>query len=170
MPHTIVLRDAIPCVRPCPDYAAGAIGGVAGGLALAALFLAQTTFVPGLGLWAAPKMAYSLLAGPEAVRPGFEAGPVLLGLAIHMALSMIYGLAFAWLAAEVPMDIGAMGALFGFSLYALNVVILPALAVHRLGHFFPPTAALQACALVGHLVFGLVLAACYRVFRRLPEM
>jgi hypothetical protein len=169
MPHTIVFRDAIPHVRPRPDYAAGAIGGVVGGFALSVLFLAQSTF-PGFGIWAAPKMAYSLLAGPEVIRSGFEAGPVLVGVAVHLALSMFYGFVFAWLAAEVPMDLGAMGALFGFCLYALNIVILPALAVHRLGHFFPPTAALQAAALVAHLVFGLVLAACYRAFRRLPEM
>jgi hypothetical protein len=170
MPHTIVLRDALPRVRPCPDYAAGAIGGVAGALALSAILMAETALVLDLGIWAAPKMAYSLVAGPEAVRPAFEAGPVFIGLAIHLALSIVYGLVFAWLVAEIPMDLGALGALFGFALYALNVVILPAVAVHRLGHFFPPTTALHAVALVQHLVFGLMLAACYRAFRRLPEM
>jgi hypothetical protein len=170
MTYSIVLKHALPHVRSRPDYAAGVIGGVIAGQSLSVLLMTVTALLLHMDVWVAPKMAYSLMAGPAAVRPGFELGPVLAGLAIHLALSIVYGLVFASLAAGMPMDRGVLGALFGFSLYAVNLVILPALAPSWIGHLFPATPVLHGAAIVEHLVFGLVLAACYRAFRRLPEM
>src|SRR5207237_6314842 len=119
----------------------------------------------GLDVWAAPKLAYSLLAGADAVRPGFEAGPVLLGMAVHFALSIGYGIAFAWLAAETPLSPSLLGGFFGLSLYLVKLVILPSLLPHWIGHVLPPNATMHAVAMAEHVVFGLMLAATYRAFQ-----
>jgi hypothetical protein len=149
---------------------AGATGGFVAGMVLSVMLMAVAAFVLHMGVWAAPKMAYSLLAGPEAIRPGFERVPVLVGMGVHFTLAIAYGLFFAWLATVLPMELSALGALFGIALYLQNLVIQPSITPHWVGHMFPPNATLHALAIVEHVVFGLVLASTYRAFRRMPDV
>jgi hypothetical protein len=149
-----------------PSYAAGLAGGLLGGLAMSFIMMAQTSFLLGMDAWAATKMAWSLIAGADVIRPGFEAGPILGGLFVHFGLSAVYGLVFAWLAAHTAMDEPTLGALFGFAVYVVNIVLLPVLLPHWVGHVAPPSAAMHLLSALEHMVFGAVLGSVYRARTR----
>lgn len=85
---------------------------------------------------------------------------------VHFVLSAIYGLAFAWLAGRTGMSLGLSGALFGFALYVLNIVVIPKLAPGWPGHMAPPNAMMHAVSAAEHVVFGIVLAVAYGSWRR----
>src|SRR3954453_18138125 len=99
MPNTVVIRETLLEVRRHPDYAAGMFAGVVGGLALSVLLTVSSMLLMGTDVWAPPKMAFSLIAGSDVIRPGFEAAPVLGGLVVHFGLSILFGLLFVWLSA-----------------------------------------------------------------------
>jgi hypothetical protein len=148
------------------DYRAGVLAGLVSGVVMAMIMMAMTTFMMHMGPWAGAKMPWSLVAGKEAIRPGFELVPVMGGMMVHFALSAIYGLVFAWLAARTGMGLGLLGALFGFALYVLNIVVIPSLAAGWAGHMAPPNAMMHAVSAVEHVIFGVVLAAAYGSWRR----
>jgi hypothetical protein len=170
MPNTVVIRETIPEVRGHPDYAAGVLAGVVGGVALSLLLTLSAVLLMGTDIWAPPKMAFSLLAGPDVIRPGFEVGPVVGGLLVHFGLSILFGLLFAWLSAGLPMGPATLGALYGFVLYTTNIIFVPNLFPGWAGHMFPPNALMHAASVVQHVVFGVVVGWCYRASRRLPAM
>ena len=148
------------------DKRSGILAGLAAGLAMSVVMMAITTFVMAMGPWAAPKMAWSLVAGKDAIRPGFELVPVLGGSLIHLALSAAYGLIFAWLSPHVAMRPALLGALYGFLIYVVNIVAMPAIAPGWVGHMAPPDAAMHALQAAEHVVFGVVLGAFYGAWRR----
>jgi uncharacterized membrane protein YagU involved in acid resistance len=136
MPNTVVIREILPEVRRHPDYAAGVFAGVVGGLALSVLLTISSMLLMGTDVWAPPKMAFSLIAGPDVIRPGFEAAAVVGGLIVHFSLSILFGLLFVWLSAGLPMGPATLGAVYGFALYTTNIVFAPRSAggtAHRTG-------------------------------------
>jgi hypothetical protein len=166
MPTSASRVGHAPAVLVRPDYAAGVTAGLAAGAVLSVILMAQMTFLVGFDPWAAAKMSWSLVAGPEVIRPGFEAGPVLGGLAVHFGLSAIYGFVFAWLAAHNAVPEGLLGAMWGAVIYLANIVVIPAVFPRWAGHVAPPNLAMHALSLVEHVIFGVVLAAAYRVWSR----
>lgn len=154
-----------PAVRAA-DYRAGLLAGLAAGLAMSVVMMAIVTFVMGMDPWAAPKLAWSLVAGKEAIRPGFEPLPVMGGMVIHFGLSGVYGLVFAWLAAQLKPGAALLGAAYGFAIYVVNIVILPVALPGWIGHMKPPDATMHALQAVEHVVFGLVLGVLYGAWRR----
>jgi uncharacterized protein DUF6789 len=76
----------------------GLVGGLAGGVALG-IFLAVSSFATGRDVWSAAKGAALPFFGFERVsQPGFDAGPVVVGVLAHFAVSIGWALVFATLA------------------------------------------------------------------------
>lgn len=120
----------------------------------------------GMGPWAAPKMAWSLIAGKDVIRPGFEMVPVLGGMVVHLGLSALFGVAFAGLASVVHWSDVALGTLYGFGLYVTNIVLVPQLLSGWAGHMYPPSTTMHVASALEHAFFGLVLGGAYHAWRR----
>lgn len=146
-------RIAVTADRPIGP-GEGAVGGVLGGLAMG-VFAMVVAAVMGQGFWAPLKMIAATFYGEGAMaQPGFAAGPVLVGLTIHMVVSAVYGGIYGaigrvgWSTAAV---IGWALA-FGLAIWALaDWVILPV---------FNPMMSAQAQPILfalEHAIFGLVL-------------
>jgi hypothetical protein len=148
------------------DYRAGLLAGLVAGLAMTIPMMAMTTFMMDMGPWAAPKMAWSLVAGKEVIVPGFELVPVMGGVVVHLGLSAVFGLAFAAVASVMGVSGPLWGLLFGFGLYLTNILAIPRLLPGWAGHMFPPNPMMHAASIGEHVFFGLVWAWAYRAWRR----
>lgn len=74
--------------------------------------------------WAAARMTAAMLLGSEVLSPAdtFDFWLVLLALAIHLALSVLYGLMFASVTRAITIAGAAMiGAAFGLLLFFINL-------------------------------------------------
>jgi hypothetical protein len=88
--------------RPVYSLGEGAIGGLVGGV-LMGMGTMLLFWVLGQGFWLPMKLIATLLMDASAVDdPGFELGPVLVGMMIHLALSMMFGAAMVWLGRYLP--------------------------------------------------------------------
>jgi hypothetical protein len=148
------------------DYDAGLFAGLLAGLVMSFVMMAQVVFMMGMDAWAGAKMAWTLVAGPEVMRPGFEAVPVFGGMAVHFGLSAVYGLFFAWLGSHVGGGGALLGAVYGFVIYAANIVFTPVAFPAWAGHMAPPNALGHLISAGEHILFGLVLGAAYARRRR----
>lgn len=147
-------------------YRAGVIGGLIAGIAMVPVMMAITSFMMNMGPWPAAKMAWSLVAGKEVLQPGFALVPVMGGMAVHVVLSVAFGLAFAWLGSAVPASLVALGALYGFGLYLTNIIAIPKLFPAWAGHMYPKDGMMHMAMAGEHIFFGLVLGNAYAAFRR----
>jgi hypothetical protein len=159
-------RHELPAEVRAADYRAGLLAGLAAGVAMSFVMMALTTFMMNMGPWAAPKMAWSLVAGKEAIRPGFETVPVMAGMIVHLGLSALFGLVFAWLGSIVPLGDVALGIVYGFGLYVTNIVVVPQLLPGWAGHMYPPNGMMHVMSALEHAFFGLVLGWAYHAWRR----
>lgn len=136
--------------------AAGALWGLVAGIVFAAATMMWAAFVWGDTIWAPMRMIATMV--------GFEPGqafamlPVLSGMMIHLALSVLYGVVFAVaMRAVAPVSTGITllaGGLYGLALYVVNF------------HGFAQLETFSAFRMVAgdpfeiaiHVVFGLILA------------
>jgi hypothetical protein len=139
----------------------GVIAGFAAGLALA-VYLAVTSYIGGQGVWRVTKAAAYPLIGRRALAPGFSAGPVLLGLVCHFAVSVLWGVLFAALFFGLSQRATVIaGAIWGLVAWlAMYYVVLPLVGAGMLnkGPVVP--------AILAHLLFGLALGICFLPFQR----
>ena len=89
------------------------------------LDLALVAVVGGESLWGPPRMIGAILLGEGVLPPPatFHAGSFLAALVVHLALSLIYGTIFAWVANRAGWSLSAstlIGLLFGLAIYAVN--------------------------------------------------
>ena len=134
-----------------------AVAAVAGSLAAGSVFLmllvALSMGVYDEPAWKIPQLIASTLRGAEPSRH-FEPTFALLGIALHFALSALYGLAFAGLAGE-SRHANFLGIVFGVALYFTNL--------YGFTNLFAWFAELRTLdTLAAHAVFGLLLAHFYR--------
>jgi hypothetical protein len=148
------------------DYRAGLLAGLVAGIAMSPVMMAISTFMMGMGPWPAAKMAWSLVQGPDVIRPGFELVPVMAGMAVHLMLSAAFGLVFAWLASLIPMGAVALGTLYGLGLYVTNILLVPTLFPGWAGHMLPKNATMHLMMALEHAFFGFILGLAYRAWRR----
>ncbi len=134
--------------------------GVAGGIVVGALFLAANMwFATSMGDPAKGPllMMSTIVKGDEAMMAGTASVGV--GLAVHLALSALFGVVFAVLASFLK-SAGALalaGVAFGAGLYLLNFkVFAPTL-------FTTFEMANQPFELVAHVAFGVLLAVAFLV-------
>jgi hypothetical protein len=111
--------------------------------------------------WKLLRMVAALARGPGVLEPDdeFDLAIVAIGLTLFYALSMLYGLALAWILTEAPRrDAGLPGIAFGVALYFANfhgfTAIFPWFAEYRTIDTF-----------VAHALYGLLLARGYCAFR-----
>jgi hypothetical protein len=132
----------------------GIVGGIIAGIAMAMVAMVWMALA-GQGFWKPMDLIASILLGKGAINPGFQVVPELLGMMIHLALSALFGLVFAFVVAHTSWSSGAIiGAAlaYGLLLWIVNVVIIDTLFIPA-GLSLAPTIVL----VVVHLVYGLVL-------------
>jgi hypothetical protein len=104
----------------------------------------------------------AILLGQKVLPPPatFDAFIMLISAVIHFALSIVYGLALAWVLARAAVTARLLiGALFGLALYAVNLYGFTAL--------FPWFAqARDWVTITAHVVFGVTAAGVYRWLER----
>lgn len=111
----------------------GVIGGVVAGLVYSAYALTINVMQNGVETFFFPLRQIGAVAlGREALDPSYNLfAAVAAGLAVHVALSAVYGLVFAALARSRDIQSGSAlvvwGALYGLAIYLLNLfVVFPA--------------------------------------------
>lgn len=144
-----------------PRYGAGIAASLVAE-AVFALMVAAVSALRGMDPWRVVRMPASFVAGPSAVEPpGFVAGDVVLGLALHVGLAVLVGVVYAELLPRVGVRPVAGGLIAGAVLYGLGFWILPLSFPSWLAPFWlPPTGkVLQA---VAHAVYGVAFGLAFR--------
>ena len=124
--HFPVTRSEVPwAIRQ------GAVAGVVAGVVFAAFEMIVGAVMMGLpAFWTPLRMIGAIALGPQALDPGYAlVAAGLAGLAVHVALSVVYGGVFAALAGGLRSGAAMIGAAsaYGFALWLLNFyVIAPA--------------------------------------------
>jgi hypothetical protein len=105
----ISLREATP-----PGILCGLIGTVS--MASVAVLFAFFQGDP----WSPMKQVAATLLGEEALGPGFQLGPVFLGLMLHLVMSLALGVFFVWLGGYLSVG-GAIawGVIFSLSIWVI---------------------------------------------------
>lgn len=138
-------------------YVKAAIWGLVAGIVMAVVTM-MITAVMGMGLWAMPMMIAAILLGPSAMM-GAGAGVILLGLMMHMVLSMMFGIAYGvvvnlctheFLATAIVMSLF----LWLMNFYALDLIVPGARTMAQIEPIW--------LAIVSHLVFGITLGTLSR--------
>jgi hypothetical protein len=140
---------------------AGVAAGVSSALAQVLLWLAFTDTFPH-ALFRDARLTAAILLGQGVLPPPatFDAVIMLISALIHFALSIVYGLALAWVLARTAAGASLLiGALFGLALYAVNLYGFTTL--------FPWFAQVRDwITIIAHLVFGITAAGIYRWLER----
>lgn len=122
-----------------------------------------TELVLGHSPWATLRMMASIVLGEDVTRIAltFDLGIIATGLLVHYVLSFIYSLVIALLVARLQMRTAVLvGIAFGAALYFVNLYGFAAAV-------FPWFERAQSwITLLGHLIFGAVLAYWYKLTRR----
>lgn len=140
----------------------GVVAGLVAGVVLS-FYMAAMSIAKGQDLWVGAKMAGMPFTGERAMNPGFEAGPVAIGLLSHFAVSAVWGALFGLLA--IPLNrkgVLAAGVAWGIFVWIMMFYgVLPTLGLQRLVEMTPVGA-----AIFEHVLFGLAVAVSFLRFRR----
>jgi uncharacterized membrane protein YagU involved in acid resistance len=156
----------VPLTREVVE--AGAVGGLIGGVMMA-LFAMLYDAATGLGFFSPVRAIAATVLGRDAVTTG--GGAILLGLAIHLGVSILFGVVFAAITQrEVPPAAAiAFGMFAGLAiLVIMSLVVLPVLnPVSRARLMWgAPRSLPVSVAFVIHLLYGLGLALVPTLRRR----
>jgi hypothetical protein len=149
------------------DARAAIYAGVAAGILATALQIVLwaifTDAIPAI-LYRDSRFAAAIVLGSGVLPPpaSFDPGIMMIAAVVHFALAIAYALLLAWLIANLRMRTSlVVGAAFGLSVYALNMYGFTAV--------FPWFASSRDwITTLTHLVFGMVLAAVYRIAAKPP--
>lgn len=112
--------------------------------------------------WGPPRMIAAIAMGPDVLPPpaSFDAAVLTVAMAIHMALSVLLALVFAFVAGHLGLVTAVVaGAVFGLLIYFVNF--------YGLTTFYPWFAmARNGISIVSHVAFGAVLALSYKLIAR----
>lgn len=138
----------------------GAIAGLLAAVVMGALTVAITPLVaPGADVWSFFKVVSTMILGEGAATPlaGFAAGPVLLGVALHLAIGAAFGAIFAILIGlfdiEETVPIMLMGLVYGVIVFLGTYLVIAQLlfpAFEQLPFIVP---------FWTHVAFGLIAGA-----------
>lgn len=145
------------------DWRAAVWAGLIAGAAFLILEMLMVMLFLGQSPWAPPRMIAAIMMGRDVLPPpaSFDAGIVMVAMAIHFTLSIIYGLILGWGVHRLgSINILLIGAVFGLAIYFVDFHLIAPAA-------FPWfTEAQNWVSVVGHVVYGLVLGASYAGLRR----
>jgi hypothetical protein len=139
--------------------AAGAIGG-----AVLAVFMTIMALVRGMDVWSTTfKGAAAPFIGDAATQPGFDAGPVLLGTAMHFVVSIGWGIGFGLLFYGLSRGATLLASLvWGLVVWiGMFWVVLPLAGLSEMA-----AAAPKSTGILYHLVFGLAVGLGFLPFQR----
>ena len=146
---------------------AGAIAGLAGGLAMAVVG-ALISLAIQTDLWLSPERIAAFVLGHSAIeQAGFNALPVLLGSLIHTVISIVLGIGFALLYSRVlgiTTEYGApvvAGLVYGGVIWLIAYYVIAPLFNPLLLEVYAPSFIIQ------NLVYGMVTGLVYMLVR--PE-
>ena len=112
--------------------------------------------------WGPPRMIAAIVMGEGVLPPpaSFDLMIVMVAMVVHFMLSIIIGLAFAFLAGRFSLLMAvAVGAGIGLALYLVNFYGMTA--------FFPWFAmARNMISVISHIAFGMVLGLSYRALAK----
>lgn len=152
-------RSPLPLTREVVQ--AGTIGGLIGGVAMA-LFATIYDAIVGYGFWTPVRAIAATVLGHDATTMGASA--ILLGLVIHLAVSIVFGIIFAAITTRdmPPAAAIAFGMFAGLTiLVVMSLVVLPLInptARARLMWGTYPRSLPVLVAFVIHLLYGLGLS------------
>lgn len=134
------------------SYSAGAIGGIVGGLAIAALGMTYGA-ASGRGFWTLPNSIGGIILGPRDEDARSFGVATLVGVALHVLLSAVFGIAIVLLARDFTHAYVATGLGVGAALWLINYVGIGAFhpASREVANVNPVPIALGL-----HLLFGLI--------------
>lgn len=150
-------------VRAKTWWGSAAWAGIIAGIVFAMLEMFMVWAIMGMSFWGPLQMIAAMLMGTEVLPQNspITVGIGLVGLMIHMVLSVIYGLVIGWMVHKMDMGPALLvGAVVGLVLiYFVNFyLIAPAV--------FPWfVQARNWISLLTHIVFGLVAAGAYIAMR-----
>ena len=133
-------------------YVAGAIGGIVGGLAIAALGMAYGA-ASGRGLWRLPNSIGGIILGAKRADARSFGVATLVGAALHIVLSAVFGIVIVLIAQDFTHAYLATGLVGGAALWLINYVGIGAIhpASREVAKLNPVPIALGL-----HLLFGLI--------------
>ncbi|MCV7395042.1 hypothetical protein [Mycobacterium paraseoulense] len=133
-------------------YVAGAIGGIVGGLAIAALGMAYGA-VSGRGVWTLPNRISGIILGPRGAADRLFGLATLVGVALHILLSAVFGVVIVLIAQDFTHAYLASGLVVGVALWLINYVGIGAIhpGAREVAKLNPVPIALGL-----HLLFGLI--------------
>lgn len=110
-------------LRQLVDWRAAVVGALAGAVTFLLVVAITLPLTTGGTLWAFFRYLASILLGDSILPPpaGFDLSAVLVGLLVHLTLSLVYGAILALVIHRWGLVVGLVGgALFGFAVYAIN--------------------------------------------------
>ena len=132
-------------------------GLIAGLLAGSVLSLVMTVLhiATGQDLWIGMKLAGYPVLGEEALQPGFEPVPVIIGLLCHLTMSAVWGILFGIMVYRMSRPATVVfGVFWGVVVWlAMYYLVLPVVGAGALARAVP-----IGFATLEHVLFGLVLA------------
>jgi hypothetical protein len=133
-------------------YVAGVIGGIVGGLAVAALGMAYGA-ASGRGLWTLPNSIGGIILGPRRADARSFGVATLVGVALHIVLSAVFGIVIVLLAQDFTHAYLATGLVVGIALWLINYVGIGAIhpGAREVAKLNPVPIALGP-----HLLFGFI--------------
>lgn len=140
----------------------GIAAGIIGGLALSA-FMVLVAASQGDSIWPVFKMAGYPFIGDRVFEPDFAAGPVVVGILCHFAVSIVWGLLFSLLfyGFSKSATVG-FGLLWGLVAWAsMLYIVMPIVGLADVAAQIP-----AGLSVIEHLVFGLFLALGFLPFQR----
>ena len=144
-------------MRQVMDVSAAVWGGVVGGAVFLLVQIIMTTGPLSSTVWVPFRWNAAIILGQDVLPPpsGFAFGPVLVGLIVHFALSILFSLLIAFVIHRGGLVMGIVGgALLGLCLYAFNYFTLTAV--------FPWFFAIRSWIMaLGHILFGAVAGGIY---------
>lgn len=155
--------EAVGTRAPTPVWTAALAAGAIASITYLVLEMLTLPLFTGASPWDLMRMVAALVWGPNVLPPPstFDGTIVVSALLVHIALSLVYAVAFVIMFRGLPTPwIHVAGIIFGIALYLLNFHVFTA--------FFPWfVAARGILTLVLHAIFGLIVAWTYVAFSRL---
>ena len=102
-----------------------ALAGIAGGVTIAGVGMIYRAAI-GKGFWSLPNGIGGIALGPEAGATRAFGLPTLTGVALHMVLSAIYGIAIVALATVIGIGFVLTGFLVGVAVWLFNYYVVGA--------------------------------------------
>lgn len=140
------------------DWRAAVWAGVISGAVFMVLEMMMVPLFLGDSMWAPPRMIAAIVMGEGVLPPPatFDFGILMVAMAVHFVLSVLFALVLALLIARLGFGAAlAVGAGYGLALYLINfygfTAIFPWFAMAR-----------NWVSIFAHLVFGLIAAWAYK--------